>query len=218
LRNSQQKFITTTSSRKKIEVSIFDEVDYLSAQSAMAEFASLREDGDLDRVWLLQHPPIYTQGTACQQNTLLPSDIAVIKSDRGGQITYHGPGQVVMYPMLKLKNYGLGVKALVSILEQTVIDLLNEYQICASRRDGAPGIYVDQAKIAALGLRIRRGTSYHGLSLNVDMDLSPFKNIDPCGYQGLQVTQMAELFSQAENRPQAQTITEQLWKGFVSLI
>jgi lipoyl(octanoyl) transferase len=218
LNNSRQNFITTTSSNKKIEVSIFDEVDYLSAQSAMAGFASNRQTGDLDRIWLLQHPPIYTQGTACQQNTLLPSDISVIKSDRGGQITYHGPGQIVMYPMLKLKDYGLGVKALVSVLEQTVIDLLSQYQINAARREDAPGVYVDQAKIAALGLRIRCGTSYHGLSLNVEMDLSPFNNIDPCGYQGLQVTQMTDLLPQTKDRPQTQAITEQLYKGFVSLI
>jgi lipoyl(octanoyl) transferase len=218
LNSSQQNFIATTSSNKKIEVSFFDEVDYLSAQSAMADFASNREVGDLDRIWLLQHTPIYTQGTACQQNTLLPSDIGVVKSDRGGQITYHGPGQIVMYPMLKLKDYGLGVKALVSILEQAVIDLLSRYQINAARREDAPGVYVDQAKIAALGLRIRRGTSYHGLSLNVDMDLSPFNNIDPCGYQGQQVTQMIDLLPKAKSRLQTQAITEQLYKGFVSLI
>lgn len=218
MNSSQQNFIATTSSNKKIEVSFFDEVDYLSAQSAMADFASNREVGDLDRIWLLQHTPIYTQGTACQQNTLLPSDIGVVKSDRGGQITYHGPGQIVMYPMLKLKDYGLGVKALVSILEQAVIDLLSWYQINAARREDAPGVYVDQAKIAALGLRIRRGTSYHGLSLNVDMDLSPFNNIDPCGYQGQQVTQMIDLLPKAKSRLQTQAITEQLYKGFVSLI
>ena len=218
MNSSQQNFIATTSSNKKIEVSFFDEVDYLNAQSAMADFASNREVGDLDRIWLLQHTPIYTQGTACQQNTLLPSDIGVVKSDRGGQITYHGPGQIVMYPMLKLKDYGLGVKALVSILEQAVIDLLSWYQINAARREDAPGVYVDQAKIAALGLRIRRGTSYHGLSLNVDMDLSPFNNIDPCGYQGQQVTQMIDLLPKAKSRLQTQAITEQLYKGFVSLI
>lgn len=218
MKKARQKFTATTSSNKKIAVSIFDEVDYLAAQSAMVEFARHREKGDLDRIWLLQHPRVYTQGTACQQNTLIPSDIAVIKSDRGGQITYHGPGQVVMYPMLKLKDYGLGVKALVSILEQTVIDLLGKYQISASRREDAPGVYVDQAKIAALGLRISRGTSYHGLSLNVNMDLDPFQNIDPCGYQGLQVTQMTDLLQHTKNQVQVEVIAEQLWKRFVSLI
>jgi len=158
----------------------------------MMAFANDRNEHQPDQIWVLQHPPTYTQGTGCSLDTLLPSDIPLLKTDRGGQITYHGPGQIVVYPMLALKQYGIGVKSLVLKLEQCMIDPLNEIGINAQRRQDAPGVYVDEAKIGALGLRIRKGTSYHGLSLNVDMDLSPFNNIDPCGYQGLQVTQVVD--------------------------
>ena len=140
-------------------------------------------------------PSGYTQGTACEMATLLPSDIPVIKTDRGGQITYHGPGQWVMYPLLHLKRHSIGVRSLVGCLEQCIIDLLASEGVTALRRENAPGVYVNDEKIAALGLRIRRGNSYHGLSLNVDMDLAPFSNIDPCGYQGLKVTQLANLIA-----------------------
>ena len=157
----------------------------------MSEFAVNREEDSVDQIWLLQHGPVYTQGTACDQETLSMSNIPVVKSDRGGQITYHGPGQIVMYPLLKLKRYDMGVKSLVFKLEQSVIDVLDDYGVRGERREDAPGVYVKQAKIAALGLRIKRGTSYHGLSFNIDMDLKPFTNIDPCGYQGLEVTQLS---------------------------
>jgi len=203
-----------SASKIPILIDVFDEVDYQHSATAMAEFASTREDQSQDRIWLLQHPPVYTQGTACQQNTLQPSDIDVVKSDRGGQITYHGPGQIVMYPMLKLKRFDLGVKALVQRLEEAVIKLLQSYDIKAERRTDAPGVYVQQAKIAALGLRIRKGTSYHGLSLNIDMDLQPFKNIDPCGYQGLQVTQLANYVDGVD----AKLIGRQLLRHFLALI
>lgn len=158
----------------------------------MSAFTAERGSDEQDQIWLLQHPPVYTQGTACQQQPLVNSSIATIKSDRGGQITYHGPGQVVMYPLLKLKRFDLGVKSLVAAMEQSVINLLQDYALKAIRRPDAPGVYLNQAKIAALGLRIRRAHSYHGLSLNVDMDLTPFSNIDPCGFTDLQVTQMAD--------------------------
>lgn len=158
----------------------------------MSSFANLRSEEDLDQIWMLQHPPVYTQGTSCNLGAFLANDIATVKTDRGGQITYHGPGQIVMYPMLCLKQYAIGVKSLVFKLEQCMIDALLDLGIEALRRDDAPGVYVDGAKIGALGLRIRKGTSYHGLSLNVDMDLSPFNNIDPCGYQGLKVTNVID--------------------------
>ena len=173
-------------------MSEFSEVPYQQSYQAMVEFASQRDQCDLDRIWLLQHPKVYTQGTACNLEALMPNDIPTVKTDRGGQITYHGPGQVVLYPMLALREYGIGVKSLVQKLEQCMINTLNEFDIDAQRRDDAPGVYVKGAKIGALGLRIRKGTSYHGLSLNVDMDLSPFNNIDPCGYQGLKVTQIVD--------------------------
>lgn len=197
-----------------IQISHFAEIDYQTSHQAMTAFANDREPQEQDQIWLLQHPSVYTQGTACQQQPFNPSAIPVIKSDRGGQITYHGPGQLVMYPMLKLKNYGLGVKSLVSKLEQSVIDLLAGYGIAASRRVDAPGVYLNQAKIAALGLRIRRGTSYHGLSLNIEMDLQPFLNIDPCGYQGLEVTQLADHL----DRPDFSQAEADLLSRFVALI
>ena len=188
-----QKFEITTSSGKSLLVKVFGLVSYSDSFNAMSDFAINRSEESQDQIWVLQHPSVYTQGTACTQDTLTMTDIPVVKSDRGGQITYHGPGQIIMYPLLKLRRYELGVKQLVNNLEKTIVNLLNFYGVAAQSRDKAPGVYVGEAKISALGLRIKRGTSYHGLSFNADMDLRPFTNIDPCGYQGLKVTQLADL-------------------------
>jgi len=159
----------------------------------MQAFTEARSAETIDEVWFLQHPPVFTLGRNGKREHLLGcGDIPVIQVDRGGQVTYHGPGQLVAYTLLDLKRRQLGVEYLVRILEQAVIDLLADHGIGAARRDGAPGVYVDGRKIAALGLRVRRGCSFHGLSLNVDMDLAPFTMINPCGYHGLQVTQLAE--------------------------
>lgn len=207
------KYDLHTSSGKSVQVSEFGLIPYLQSFGEMSEFAINRGDDDKDQIWLLQHPPVYTQGTACSQETHTISEIPVVKSDRGGQITYHGPGQIIMYPLLKLKDHKLGVKSLVANLEQSVIELLESYKIKSARRDDAPGVYVNEAKISALGLRIKRGTSYHGLSFNVNMDLKPFANIDPCGYQGLQVTQFADLYNQVD----FETLSKQLVTKFVSL-
>ena len=183
-------------------------VDYAPTWQAMQDFTATRGPDTPDELWLLEHPPVYTLGLAGRPEHLLrQSDIPLVKIDRGGQITYHGPGQIVVYLLLDLKRRGIGVKELVRRMEQAVIDLLAEYGVTAERRDKAPGVYVPQgdsdplrakarvesyvgyAKIAALGLRIKNGCCYHGLSLNVDMDLAPFRNINPCGYEGLAVTQ-----------------------------
>ena len=146
-----------------------------------------------DEFWLLEHQPVFTQGINGQPEHLLDAgNIPLVQSDRGGQITYHGPGQLICYLLLDLRRRGMGVKGLVTTLEQAVIDLLAGYGVVGERRQGAPGIYVGSAKIAALGLRIRHGCSYHGLSLNLDMDLEPFSRINPCGYQGLAVTQLVD--------------------------
>jgi lipoyl(octanoyl) transferase len=168
-------------------------VEYQPAFQAMQDFTAQRGPGTPDEIWLLQHPPVYTLGLAGKAEHLLRnSAIPVVKVDRGGQITYHGPGQVVAYLLLDLKRRGIGVKELVRRMEQAVIELLAAHGVEAARRDKAPGVYVNGAKIAALGLRIRNNCSYHGLCLNVDMDLSPYANINPCGYAGLEVTQTCE--------------------------
>ena len=198
-----------------IDILVFDKVDYQTSYQAMSEFAATRDDTSRDQIWLLQHPPVYTQGTACDQETLFASDIPVVKTDRGGQITYHGPGQMVMYPLLRLKRFGLGVKALVSSIEQCVIDTLEGDGVVSKRREDAPGVYVGEAKIAALGLRIRRGNSYHGLSVNVDMDLSPFSNVDPCGYKGMAVTQVVD---QTPNEACVDEFSIRLLQNFLKLI
>ena len=204
--------MTLTSSKGiDIDISTFGQVDYSDSYEAMSRFAQERESSQNDQIWLLEHPPVYTQGTACKLGAFMPSHIPTVKTDRGGQITYHGPGQIVMYPLLNLKQHGIGVKSLVSKLEQSMIDVLADLGIDGVRRDDAPGVYVNGAKIGALGLRIRKGTSYHGLSLNVDMDLSPFNNIDPCGYEGLQVTQIADHF----DKPALTEITVNVMKKFV---
>ena len=171
--------------------------DYVQIYQQMREFVDLRRQGlpdQLDQFWLLEHQPVFTQGINGKPEHLLDSgDIPLVQSDRGGQITYHGPGQLICYLLLDLRRRGLGVKGLVTTLEQAIIDLLASYGVAGERQSGAPGIYVAGAKIAALGLRIRHGCSYHGLSLNLDMDLEPFNRINPCGYQGLAVTQLTDL-------------------------
>ena len=154
--------------------------DYESVWREMQHFTDTRSTDTPNEVWLLQHPPVFTLGLNGKREHILdPGDIPIIKCDRGGQVTYHGPGQLIAYLLLDMRRHKFAVKALVSKIEQAVIDLLAEYQIQGQRREGAPGIYVDGAKIAALGLRIRKGCSYHGLSLNVDMDLEPFLRINP---------------------------------------
>lgn len=163
--------------------------EYEPTWRAMQSFTEGRIADTPDELWLLEHPPVFTLGQAGKREHLLADiGIPVVAIDRGGQVTYHGPGQVVVYVLLDLRRRGYGVKELVSRLEQAVIDLLAGFGVEAQRREGAPGVYVDGAKIAALGLRIRNGRSYHGLSLNVDIDLAPFSAINPCGYEGLAVT------------------------------
>ncbi len=169
-------------------------VDYLPTWRAMQDFTARRDPDTLDEIWLLEHPPVFTQGQAGKAEHLLADiGIPVVPIDRGGQVTYHGPGQVVVYLMIDLKRRGYGIKELVRRMEQTVIDLLAGYGIVAKRLDGAPGVYVAGAKIAALGLRVKGGCTYHGLSLNVDLDLAPFQAINPCGYAGMAVTRMRDL-------------------------
>lgn len=152
-----------------------------------------------DEIWALQHHPVYTQGQAGRvEHVLAPGDIPVVAADRGGQVTYHGPGQLVFYPLVQLRRRGLDVRQLVSALEASVIAWLAELGIAAATRPRAPGVYVDDAKIASLGLRIRRGRSYHGVAVNVAMDLAPFARINPCGYAGLRMTQVADLLPAAQ--------------------
>lgn len=170
-------------------------VEYEPAWRAMQKFTVERAADAADEIWLLEHPPVYTLGVAGRAEHLprVANGIPVIRTDRGGQITYHGPGQVVLYTLLDLRRRGLAVRPLVRLLEFSVIDLLAAYGIAAAARVEAPGVYVAGAKIAALGLRIRDGCCYHGLAFNADMDLTPFRAIDPCGYSGLAVTQAHEL-------------------------
>ncbi|MCH9638460.1 MAG: lipoyl(octanoyl) transferase LipB [Betaproteobacteria bacterium] len=169
-------------------------VDYLVTWQAMKDFTNSRTEQTNDEIWLLQHPPVYTQGIAGKPEHLLYNNqIPVIKTDRGGQITYHGPGQLIVYLLLDLRRLKLGIRELVRRMENAVIDLLKDYHIEAKGRIEAPGVYVDNAKIAALGLKIKRNYCYHGIALNVDMNLKPFSAINPCGYAGLQVTQTKSL-------------------------
>ena len=179
---------------REIAVHWLGRVDYETTWRAMRDFTAARDVTTPDEFWLLEHPPVYTMGL--KGHARAPTSlhgIPVVRSDRGGDMTYHGPGQLVIYLLLDLARLGLGPKKLVRELEQTVIDLLADDGIVAARHAGAPGVYVENKKIAALGLRIRRMCSYHGLAFNVDMNLAPFAHIDPCGIPGLGVTQLAEL-------------------------
>lgn len=161
---------------------------------AMHQFTDQRDDATPDEIWLVEHHPIFTQGQAGKsEHLLMPGDIPVVQSDRGGQVTYHGPGQQVMYVMVNLKRRKVGVRQLVTAIEQTVVETLAQLGVSASARPDAPGVYVDGKKICSLGLRIRNGCSFHGLALNVAMDLTPFLRINPCGYAGLEMTQLSQL-------------------------
>lgn len=165
---------------------------YESVSTAMHDFTYHRDESTPDEIWLVEHPAVFTQGQAGKaEHILLSGDIPVIQSDRGGQVTYHGPGQQIVYLLLNLKRRKLGVRELVTVLEQTVVNTLAEFSITAYPRAEAPGVYVDGRKICSLGLRIRQGCSFHGLALNINMDLSPFLSINPCGYAGMEMTQVS---------------------------
>ena len=178
----------------QFKVKYLGQVEYLPTWRAMQQFTAQRGTDTPDEIWLLQHPPVYTVGLNGKPEHLpTATQIPVIKIDRGGQITYHGPGQIVSYVLMDIKRGGLGVRDLVSRMECAAIEVLASFDIVGKRQTGAPGVYVEGHKIAALGLRIKRGCSYHGLSLNVDMNLNPFYAINPCGYPGMQVTQTKDL-------------------------
>lgn len=167
---------------------------YLPVWRAMQGFTDDRGADTPDELWLVEHDPVFTLGQAGKpEHVLMPGDIPVLNVDRGGQVTYHGPGQIVVYPLLDLKRIKVGVRDYVCKIEQSIIDTLDHWNIHAERRDGAPGVYVNGAKVAALGIRVRRGCTFHGLAFNIAMDLEPFHRINPCGYAGLQVTSMLDL-------------------------
>ena len=182
-------------------------VSYETAWRAMQAFTDSRDTDTPDELWLLEHSPVFTLGQAGRdEHVLAPGDIPVLHVDRGGQVTYHGPGQIVAYPLLDLRRLRIGVRDLVRRIEQGVIDLLKDHGVEAARSPGAPGVYVDGVKIAALGLRVRRGCSFHGLAFNVDMDLEPFSRINPCGFAGLEVTCLSQFAPVQFDQVQAQLV------------
>ncbi|MGY8811738.1 MAG: lipoyl(octanoyl) transferase LipB [Pseudomonadales bacterium] len=172
-------------------------VEYQPTLDAMRRFTDERDAATPDEIWLLQHPAVFTQGQAGKaEHVLAAGDIPVIQAERGGQVTYHGPGQLVAYVLLDLKRLKLGVRDLVTAMEQALVDVLKEYALDAAPKPDAPGVYVEGNKIASLGLRVRRGCSFHGLALNVDMDMEPFQRINPCGYAGLRMVQLRDLVAE----------------------
>jgi lipoyl(octanoyl) transferase len=186
-------------------------VDYEPTWRAMQAFTEKRDAGTRDEIWFLEHPPVFTLGmNAAPEHVLAPGDIPVVQIDRGGQVTYHGPGQLVVYPLLDVRRAGLGVRQLVMALENAIIDLLASWNITAVAKREAPGVYVNERKVASIGLRIRRGSSYHGLAFNVAMDLQPFQRINPCGYRGLEVTDLRSLGVNASVQEVADALSPRL--------
>ena len=178
--------------------------EYEPVWRAMQALTDSRNENSADELWLVQHPPVFTQGQAGKaEHVLAPGNIPVIQVDRGGQVTYHGPGQIVAYPLVDIRRKKIGVREFVNRIEQAIIEVLAHYSVKGERMAGAPGIYVNGEKVASLGLRVRRGCTFHGLAFNVDMDLEPFQRINPCGFEGLQVTQLSALapadFQQTED-------------------
>lgn len=191
-------------------------IDYQTCWDAMRDFTETRDENTLDEVWLLEHPRVFTQGQAGKaEHVIAPGDIPVIQVDRGGQVTYHGPGQIVGYMLVDIRRRGLGIRWLVNGIENAIIDVLQQYDVKSFAKPEAPGVYLegaqgrgrDGAKIAALGMRVRRGCTFHGLSLNIDMDLEPYARINPCGFSGLAVTQLRDL---VDNVPTLETVEKQL--------
>ena len=180
--------------RRPIEIRSLGRKEYEPLWREMQEFTNSRNDETADEIWFTEHPPVFTLGlNASREHLLTPGDLPVIQIDRGGQVTYHGPGQLMIYPLIDLKRARLGIRDLVTALEQSVVDLLRQYDIESRSRQDAPGVYVEGRKIASVGLRIRRSCSYHGMALNVDMDLEPFSRINTCGYTDLDVTDLRTL-------------------------
>jgi lipoyl(octanoyl) transferase len=185
--------------------------DYASTLQAMRHFTDTRTPDSPDEIWLLQHHPVFTQGQSGKaEHLLFPGDIPVVQADRGGQVTYHGPGQLIAYLLLDVRQLSIGVRDLVTLIEQSLIELLAGYGVPAQAKPEAPGVYVAGAKIASLGLRIRNGRSFHGVALNVDMDLEPFRRINPCGYAGLAMTQLRDLAGPVDITDVAGRLSEQL--------
>lgn len=185
---------SSSSSKTETRIRHLERADYAATLAAMQQLTEQRGPDSADEIWFVEHAPVFTLGlNAAREHLLAPGDIPVVQTDRGGQVTYHGPGQLVAYTLIDIRRARLNVRQLVCALETAVIGLLDEFGIVAAARADAPGVYVDGAKIASLGLRIRRGCSYHGLALNVAMDLAPFERINPCGFEGLPVTQLADL-------------------------
>lgn len=201
--------------QNKLIVKKLGRQDYEPVWKAMHKFTDERTEEDVDQVWLVEHNPVFTQGQAGKaEHVLNAGDIPVIQSDRGGQVTYHGPGQLVAYFLINIRRKKFGVRDLVTHIENLVINTLKAYNIDSTARPDAPGVYVDGKKICSLGLRIRRGCSFHGLALNVDMDLSPFQRINPCGYQGMEMAQVSQLGGPSE----LENVEQQLIQELVELL
>lgn len=185
--------------------------DYVKSWQAMQQFTNQRDENSLDEIWALEHPPVFTQGQNGKAEHLLsPGNIPVIPVDRGGQVTYHGPGQLVIYTLIDIKRKKINVREIVTLLEKSVIQLLSDYQINAAAKCKAPGVYVENKKICSIGLRIRRGCAFHGLALNVTMDLEPFTRINPCGFSGLEMTQLSALYPEVNMNIVANQLVEYL--------
>lgn len=192
MRASSGSTVNAMSDLPTLDVRRLGLMDYEPVWRAMQTFTDQRDEDTPDELWLVEHPPVFTQGQAGRaEHILAPGDIPVIQVDRGGQVTYHGPGQIVAYPLIDIGRLELGVRKLVTGIEQAIIDVLQSYGVNAQLLEGAPGVYIDGVKIASLGLRIRKGKSFHGLSFNINMDLEPFQRINPCGHEGLQVTNLS---------------------------
>ncbi|MCB1604959.1 MAG: lipoyl(octanoyl) transferase LipB [Xanthomonadales bacterium] len=173
--------------------------EYEPVWRAMQEFTDSRDKDTTDEIWTVEHPPVFTQGQAGKaEHILAAGDIPVIQVDRGGQVTYHGPGQIVIYPLIDLKRHKMGIKALVHGIEEAIIQTLSQYDVYAQRRENAPGVYVEGKKVASLGLRVRKGCTFHGLAFNIRMDLEPFSRINPCGFLGLEVVQLSEFVNNVD--------------------